>query len=425
MKRSKVVEWLAAIIIGIVGVAFLLNRTAFAPPTKIQAQAYSAQASAFAIQEEAQEVLDHMTLDEKLGQLIIPMPFNDTSMDAGNGDMRTLITQYHVGGIFIPTFSMSAGTLHDYIAQMQAASKIPLIISSDFEGGGWNTLSSEVGSRPSPWAVGQSGDTKQAYNKGVGDAKLLRQMGLNINFAPVVDVLTNPTNPILQGRTFGTTSDLVTSMSAAYIDGLKDGAGIPGTLKHFPGLGASTVDPHKALPTVDRTLAQMEAVDLVPYKSLIASGRVSMIMTTHMLIPALDPNLPTSISPAVINGLLRHDMGYDGVVVSDALFMGGLSYKYSIPLAGLMAFEAGTDLLLGATGAGDTLATINLIKEALNKGQITQQYLDTSVLRILKFKVQWKIIPPNFQLADTSSHPQVAAIARPALIADLPTRRAA
>jgi beta-N-acetylhexosaminidase len=401
MKASKVVEWVAAIAIGIVAIAVVLNQTNVLHSTHNKVT-YSASANAYAIDALAHQILAQMSQDDKVGQLIIPMPFNDTSMDAGGGDMRSLLTQYHVGGIFIPAYSMTAQQLHDYIAQMQAASKIPLIISSDFEGGGWNTLSNEVGARPSPWVVGQSGDTQQAYDKGVGDAKLLRQLGLNVNFAPVVDVLTNPTNPILQGRTFGSTPDLVSKMAASYIDGLKNGGGIAATLKHFPGLGASTVDPHQALPTVDRTLAQLQSVDLVPYKMLIASGRVSMIMTTHMLIPSLDPNLPTSISPAVINGLLRHDLGYDGVVVSDALFMGGLSNKYSIPQAGLLAFEAGTDLLLGATGAGDTLTTINLIKSALSKGQITQQYLDNAVLRILRFKIQWKIIPSSFKLASAT-----------------------
>ncbi len=419
MKASKVVEWVAAAVVGVVAVAVVINQTNVLHGTHSKVT-YSASANAYAIDALAHQILGQMSLDDKVGQLIIPMP-NDPGMDANGGDMRALLTQYHVGGIFIPAMNMTAQQLHDYIAQMQATSKIPLIISSDFEGGGWNTLSNEVGSRPSPWTIGQSGDTQQAYDKGVGDARLLRQLGLNVNFAPVVDVLTNPSNPILQGRTFGTTPDLVTNMATSYIDGLQ-GGGVAATLKHFPGLGAATVDPHKALPTVDRTLAQLQSVDLVPYKKLIAEGKVSMIMTTHMLIPSLDPKLPTSISPAVINGLLRHDLGYDGVVVSDALFMGGLTNTYSFPQAGLLAFEAGTDLLLGAGGAvaggaSDTLATINLIKSTLSKGQITQQYLDDAVLRILRFKIQWKIIPSNFNLAGTTG--TASALIAPAMQSSL------
>ncbi len=154
----------------------------------------------------------------------------------------------------------------------------------------------------------------------------------------------------------------------------------------------------------------MEQVELVPYTALLKTNHVPMIMTTHMLIPALDPDLPTSISPKVINGLLRQQMGYNGVVVSDALFMGGLSSKYSIPVAGLMAFEAGTDLLLGAYDDGDVRATMNLISGALASGTVTQSQIDTSVLRILRFKIQWHIISTKFTLATSNAvTPQIAA----------------
>jgi len=423
MTRRRVFEWIVTVMVGIVAIAFVLNRGLFTQPTHSKAYKGSASASAIAIDGAAHTLLTHMSQDEKIGQLMVPMAFDDNSMDAQNGDMRTLIQTYHVGGIFIPTFSMSANELHNYIAQMQATSKIPLIISTDFEGGGWNTLDAEVGSRPSPWGVGQSGDTKQAYSKGIGDAQLLTQLGLNVDYAPVVDVLTNPNNPILQGRTFGTTPDVVTSMAAAYIDGLRDG-GVAGCLKHFPGLGASTVDPHKSLPTVDRSADQLKSIDLKPYRDLLAQNRVPMIMTTHMIIPSLDPDLPTSISPKVINGLLRHDMGYDGVIVSDALFMGGLSYKYNIPTAGLLAFEAGTDMLLGAGGASDVLATINLIKDAMGRNEITQEYLDNAVLRILRFKIQWKIIPPITLSAAIPQNTNTVAFIAP-LPENVPTRKVA
>ncbi len=232
-----------------------------------------------------------------------------------------------------------------------------------------------------------------------------------MDFGPVVDVLTNPNNPILQGRTYGSTPDYVTRMASAEVDGLAS-QGIAATLKHFPGLGSSDADPHHVLPIINRTLAQMQSVELVPYKTMIAQGKVSMIMTTHMLIPSLDPTLPTSVSPRVLNGLLRHDMGYDGVIISDALFMGGVTYvvpSFVQPAdkpayAGLMAFEAGTDLLLGAYSEYQTRKTMDYIEGALKQGDFTQSYLDASVMRILKFKIQWHIIP-----ATVAGHASAAA----------------
>ncbi len=401
MKRHKVFEWFVSAIVGTGLIVLFLNRGMFfhtAAATSSSLGATAGSVNIVVADAKARAILANMTEDEKIGQLIIPMS-SDTSM---NADMTALIQQYQIGGYFIPEYTATAQQLHDFVNQMQAASKIPMLMVTDFEGGGWNTLRAEVGERPYPSDIGATGNTQLAYQKGVVDAQLLKSVGLNADFAPVVDVLTNPNDTILLGRVFGSDPNLVTKMAQAYLQGLASG-GIPGCLKHFPGLGASSVDPHKALPVINRTLQQLQTVDWVPYEKLIPANLAPMIMITHILIPALDPNLPASISPSVINGYLRHTLGYNGVVVSDALFMGGLSYKYTVPQAGLLAFEAGTDLLLGALNAAQALETINLIKSAISSGQITQSYLDNSVLRILTFKLQWGIIPVNFTLNSGTS----------------------
>jgi beta-N-acetylhexosaminidase len=395
-ERGRLIfRWLLTVIVGIAGVAVVLNRTGIiGQRANLGAQAtFSAQASSAFVNSLATQILAGMTLDEKVGQLIIPMA-SDYNM---NSDMQTLITQDHIGGFFVTSGGMNATQVRSFINQMQGASKIPMIMSADFEGDqGFDVLASALPAQPSEAQVGATGDPHQAYLKGINDGKALASIGINVDFGPVVDVLTNPNNPILQGRTYGNTANYVTQMAGQELDGLA-AEGIAGTVKHFPGLGSSTIDPHKALPLITRTLAQMESVELVPYKQLIAEGKVNLIMTTHMLIPALDPNLPTSISPYVLTTLLRQQMGYDGVVVSDALFMGGLAYKWDIPHAGLLAFEAGTDLLLGAGNAAQTRETMDLIEGALARKEISQQQIDTSVLRILKLKVRWHIIPANFQ----------------------------
>ena len=363
---------------------------------------------------QAQAILAQLSADEKLGQLIIP----DSTAHSYTSDLSTMITRDHIGGYFINSGPLTAPQLRAFTAQLQGHARIPLILATDFEGGAWNPIKAAVGARPAPSAIAVTGDPQQAYQKGVVDAQLLTSVGLNVNFAPVVDVLTNPTNPILQQRTFGSTPEVVTTFATAYLDGLASG-GVAGTIKHFPRLGAATVDPHKALPTVNRTLAQLEQTELVPYKALLASNHVPMIMTTHMLIPALDPTLPTSISPAVIDGLLRHQLGYDGVVISDALYMGGLAGTYDIPHAGLLAFEAGTDLLLGQENEQQVAATLQLLRGALQSGAITWARIDTSVLRILTFKLQWHIIGPQWQLVPTTTPPSAAS----AWLALAPLRR--
>lgn len=417
MRARRILEWLVTLAVGAALAMVLLTHGGLPGALSLPGwRGFGAAAGANLTPAQqraarAQTILNGMSLDEKLGQLIVPMT-TDTSLSAS---LLHMITVDHIGGYFVDSGNLTAPQLRAFSGQMQSAAAIPLMLATDFEGGTWNPIQGAVGPRPSPASIGASGNPDLARQKGRQDAQLLASVGLNVNFAPVVDVLTNPTNPILQGRTFGDTPQTVETYAAAYLDGLTAG-GIAGTLKHFPGLGSSTVDPHKALPTVDRTLAQMQATELAPYRDLMQRSDVTLIMTTHMLIPALDPNLPTSISPAVINGLLRGQMGYTGVVISDALFMGGLSGKYTIPVAGLLAFEAGTDWLLGAGNVENVEQTIGLLKDALAKGDITSARIDQSVTRILEFKLRWNIIPAT---APTPPPATPQARVAPALVADV------
>src|SRR5207244_12825043 len=174
----------------------------------------------------------------------------------------------------------------------QKMAHIPLFITTDFEGGYVNELRQITGERTSEQEIGASNDPQVAYNAGHSAAADLTALGLNVNFMPIVDVLTNPNNPRLPMRTFGSDPTLVTNMGRAYLKGLPAGA-VLGRLKHFPGLGSASIDPHQSLPSMNRSLATLNAVDLVPYRTLIDEGIVPMVMVTHILNPQLDPNLPT------------------------------------------------------------------------------------------------------------------------------------
>ncbi|HEU5229848.1 MAG TPA: glycoside hydrolase family 3 N-terminal domain-containing protein, partial [Ktedonobacteraceae bacterium] len=203
----------------------------------------------------------NMTLDQKLGQMVISEFYTSTF----NNDLQQMIENNHISGVLIENKNGNAQTRDQLVAlnkAMQAKAHIPLFISTDYEGGIVNELRQITGERPSEATIGAANDPQKAYDAGHSAATDLTGLGLNVNFMPIVDVLTNPQNPGLPQRTFGSDPTLVTNMGQAYLKGLTDG-GVVGCLKHFPGLGSANLDPHLALPFMNRSLAMLNAVDLV------------------------------------------------------------------------------------------------------------------------------------------------------------------
>ena len=331
-----------------------------------------------------------MSLDEKLGQMVIVEFYGSTL----NSDLIQMIQTYHVSGVLIENKNGNAQTRTQLVtlnSAMQGQTHIPLFISTDYEGGLVNELRQITGERPSEAAIGATQNPQVAYNAGYNAAQDLTSLGLNINFMPIVDVLTNPNNPGLPDRTFGSDPTLVTNMGQAYLKGLTDG-GIVGCLKHFPGLGSANLDPHLALPTMNRSLATLNAIDFVPYRTMINEGIVPMVMVTHILNPQLDPNLPTSLSPNVVTGILRNNLGFQGIIISDTLWMGGISNTYTLAQAAVLAVKAGTDLILGPRGLSDTANMLYGLHQAVMNGSISMNEIDASVTRILELKLKYHIL---------------------------------
>jgi beta-N-acetylhexosaminidase len=331
-----------------------------------------------------------MSLDQKLGQMVIVEFYGSTV----SSDVTQMIQGYDVSGVLIENKNGNAQSRTQLVslnAAMQKGAAVPLFITTDFEGGVVNELRAITGERQSEQTIGATGNPTVAYNAGKSAANDLTALGLNVNFMPIVDVLTNPNNPGLPMRTFGSDPTLVTNMGRAYLRGLTDG-GVIGCLKHFPGLGSANLDPHLSLPTMDRSLTTLNQVDFVPYRTLINEGIVPMVMVTHILNPQLDPKLPTSLSPNVVTGLLRKQLNFQGVIISDTLWMGGISNTYSLAQAAVLAVQAGTDLLLGPRGLADTQNMLYGLKQAVQKGQISQAQIDASVTRIIQMKLHYKVI---------------------------------
>lgn len=371
-------------------------RLTLAPPLKLLATRY----------------LSRMSLDEKLGQLFVA----ELVGPAYTADNAALIERLHAGGILLynremPTFTAA----HSLIATSQAHARIPLFVVVDEEGGWVDRMGDIYGFRPSASMIAATGSTAFARQEAVRVAQDMHSLGLNFDLAPDVDVaLVN--GPDQSTRTFGSTPDQVTAFASGYLDGLQSN-GIIGCIKHFPGLGAATHDAHLGLPVITRTHAQIEQVELAPYRSLIAHNAPGCVMSTDLLMPALDPHMPAELSYPTITGVLRNELGYDGVVVTDALYMQGISQLYSMPQAGVLAIQAGVDFLMGPWDPAQMAAMIAALKSALASGRISMARIDQSVTRLLELKLRFGIISspqqPNGS-GPTAMGPAALAPAAPA-----------
>jgi beta-N-acetylhexosaminidase len=337
--------------------------------------------------------VSHMTLDEELGQLIM-VEYADTSYSS---DLDTMINKLHAGGVIMYEFQMNTfnQTKHD-IATMQQRASIPLLISTDEEGGPYvHRLSHIYGYRMSATDIANTGNPAVATQQGHKAAHDLLSLGINENLAPDVDVnLVNGYDMVT--RTFGNTPQTVITYAGAYTKALQED-GVVACIKHYPGLGDATPDAHTTLPVVNRTRDQIYSVELAPFKAFIQSPdrllNPGMIMPTDVLMPAIDPVYPAELSHIFMTDILRKQFGYDGVVLTDALYMQGITQKWNMYQAAVMALNAGNDMILGPTGADQMLATINALKVALQNGTLSKARVDEAATRIIALKMEYHLMP--------------------------------
>ena len=340
------------------------------------------------------QIVSKMSLDQKIGQMMMVQFVGPVV----SFDMSTMLSQYHVGAVLLSNGNQnmsSASQLKTLTQQLQQASPgIPLIIATDQEGGSVNRLSDIYGPRDSAATIGLTNDPNKAKAAGINDAQDLAAGGINMNLAPVVDVDNSDASMIHQeGRAFGSTAAAVTTMAGAYLRGLQQSGKVVGVLKHFPGLGDVSGNAHTDVTTLTRSRAELEAIDWAPYRSLINQGGVGAIMVTHDIVPAIDPQLlPSSLSKTVVQTILRDDLHFTGVAITDSLTMQGITNLYTLGQASAMAVAAGEDMLMGATDTASLQIMIDGIKQAINSGNITQAQLDTSVHRILLLKYQMGLL---------------------------------
>jgi beta-N-acetylhexosaminidase len=336
----------------------------------------------------------HMSLDEKLGQLIMTESEQNTYSD----DLNYMITQLHVGGmIMYESHLQTASQARTTTSLAQQHAKIPLLISVDEEGGAYvNRLQHIYGDRPGPQEISQSGSLSFDRQQGEKMAHDLLSLGLNTDLAPDVDVMIVPGIDTAD-RTFGTTADTVIKYAGPYIAAMQS-HGLIACMKHYPGgLGDTPYDAHDILPSDTRSRDQIYATELAPYKTFINSPnplmRPAMIMSTDVLMPAIDPNMPAELSHKFMTDILRNQFGYDGVALTDALYMGGISARWSEPEAAVLAIQAGNDMILSPMGSARTAAVIEALKQALQHGRLSMARVNEAVTRIISLKMQYHLMP--------------------------------
>ena len=348
------------------------------------------------LQAKISEMLTDMTLEEKAAQMfmITPEALTGTGQVLEAGDVtREAIDKYPVGGLIYFTQNLQdPGQVRSMTGNVQKFAEertgLPMLLSVDEEGGtvtrfGGNP-SFDYDSSADMAGIGASGDPQQAYALGEKIGKFLSSLGFNMDNAPDADVLTNPANTVVKDRSFGSDCDIVSEMALAELEGLED-QGVKGLLKHFPGHGATTADTHEGYAYTDATLEEMKSNELVPFADGIEAG-VDIIMVGHISCPQVTGNEePASLSEKMITGVLREDMGFDGVVITDAMNMGAIAENYSPAEAAVKAVLAGVDMILMPE---DFQQAYTGVLNAVKSGKITQERIDASVTRIIGLKLE-------------------------------------
>lgn len=373
MKRQKSWKWLIPTIL----VGFMLN---CAPGIKVQDETGRFPGD----RNWVEKTIRKMTLDEKIGQLVVARYtgefFNYDSPYLKN--LEELVRKYHLGGLIL--FGGEALETAYFTNHFQKLAKVPLLIASDLERGAGNQVTGAT-LFPPLMALGAADSEELAYKMGRITAIEGRALGIHMTYAPVVDVNINPDNPIINTRSVGEDPEQVARITRAFIRGCQ-GHGMMATAKHFPGHGDTDQDSHSLLPVIKADQDRLKKVELYPFQSAIEAG-VDSIMTAHLYIPALEPEegLPATLSSRIMTDLLRKQMGFKGLIVTDALEMRGITGYFGDEEAALRALKAGVDLLLLPL---DPVKVIERLKQAVKSGELPLARVEESLRRVLLAKTR-------------------------------------
>lgn len=331
-----------------------------------------------------------MPLEDKIGQMV----FAGVDGTEASAEVRRLIADDRVGGLIlykdnIESVEQTVRLLNGLKeANREAgAGRPPLLLGVDQEGGKVSRLPPQLEPFPSSRDVAKSGDASRARAIGEALGEELSALGFNVDFAPVLDVDSNPRNPVIGSRSFGSSASVVASYGVEEMLGLRAKSVVP-VVKHFPGHGDTSVDSHLELPVVNKTADELRKLELVPFAEAIRS-KADAVMIAHILLPKVDPDRPASMSPEVVAGLLRGDMGFDGVVMTDDMTMGAILKHHDLGAAAVQSAKAGCDIVLVAHEYANARLVLDALKEAARSGELPAESIDRSVYRILSLKERY------------------------------------
>ncbi|KYG35089.1 beta-N-acetylhexosaminidase [Alkalihalobacillus trypoxylicola] len=356
--------------------------------------------------------MSKVTLEEKLGQLFV-VGFNGKKVPK---EMKELIEKYHVGNIIL--FARNIGTPDEVKALTTELQQIaarfqekPLLICVDQENGVVRRLSKGTTILPGAMATAATNQSDYAFELGRICGEELMELGINWNLAPVLDVNNNADNPVIGVRSFGENPEKVAELGRKSMLGLQAG-GMVTTLKHFPGHGDTNIDSHLGLPTIPHSLERLEKVELVPFKACIEAG-ADTVMSAHIHFPVLEKNegTPATLSKSVITGLLREQLGFDGVVTTDCMEMDAISKTIGTEKGAVVALQAGIDLIMISHRQDRQVGAIEEVKRALEAGEITEEVIDAAYERVMKLKRKYLTFDAKeaISIQDTAqAHQQIA-----------------
>lgn len=338
-----------------------------------------------------QAKIDQMTLDEKIGQMVI-IGLDGTK---ASDDAVDMISDYRVGGFILYKDNIKSAkqtlTLLNMLKKLnvESAGGIPLWLSVDQEGGKVSRMPNEITSFPSAQSVGAANNDAYSYRFGQAIGLTLKSLGFNMNYAPVLDINSNPDNPVIGSRAFGADADTVSRHGIETMKGLQ-AERVAAVAKHFPGHGDTSVDSHLDLPVVDKSLKQLEQFELLPFVQAIKQD-ADAVMVAHLLLPKLDESNPASLSKPVITGLLRDKLGYEGVVMTDDMTMGGIVKHRDIGEAAVLSVLAGTDIVLVGHNLNKQKQVLQALKDSAVSGKLTEEMIERRVHRILSLKAKYAL----------------------------------
>ena len=337
--------------------------------------------------DEILETISNMSLDEKIGQLVIS-GFYGTTLDE---NILKLIKEDKISGVILFNRNVKDSStllsLNNSLKESNKNNKLPLFISVDEEGGLVTRMPKDIKRLPTNKYIGSLNNKDLSYNVGEILGEQLSYFGFNMNFAPVLDINSNPNNPVIGDRSFGNNKDTVAILGTSTMKGIQS-KNIISVVKHFPGHGDTSVDSHVNLPVVNYDINRLKSFEFVPFKTAIQNG-ADAIMVGHILLPKIDSKYPSSMSYEIVTNILRKDLGFNGLVVSDDMTMGAITKNYSIEESSIKAINAGVDLLLVCQKYENTENVLKALKEAALNGTISKERLDNALYNIISIKKKY------------------------------------